>query len=293
MPSSALRMISVNQVEFPDADFTVRSMVGPNPVRFEVNRAKLQAGSGVFRDMFACCTPGTNAAKSKLDWDEILDLYESEASLTLLFRLLHTPPDPPSRFVLHPSPEKAKTHLPARYDVSTAIPLPVLRLILALADKYALEAAVLECLEQHLVAHAQVAEHALEVYCLALSGDGPLQMPRGSRGEPVRVAVGVLSQLQAYRVKALQDILLHEDLFPHGYGTCPSHEDAAAIWERTALILAPKVESNTDIGGEMESLKYIYQSCPNCMKAATAATEMLSYKARRVPRRLDQLPEEV
>ena len=42
----------------------------------------------------------------------------------------------------------------------------------------------------------------------------------------------------------------------------------------------------------MESLGYLYQSCPQCSKALRAALDMLAYKCRRVPRRLDQLPKE-
>lgn len=49
---------------------------------------------------------------------------------------------------------------------------------------------------------------------------------------------------------------------------------------------------DTDVAGEMESLVYIFQSCATCCKAFKAAVDMLAYKCRRVPRRLDQLPDD-
>ncbi|KAJ7071529.1 hypothetical protein C8F01DRAFT_974322 [Mycena amicta] len=279
---------------FDDASFLVRSVDGSS---FAVNRAKLENGS--FRDMFACCD-----ASADDSFNEVL-VSEKEAELSILLRLLHTPPEAPVRFVLHPRSEKVKTHLPVRYDSTTTIPLPVLRLILSLADKYAVESHLLKILEQHLVAHAP--EHALEVYSLALNFEMPMVATEASQyilplswysGDEVKRIPTVLGyhnihRLQTFRVKALQEILVHEELFPHGYGTCPSHDDAAAIWKRTAIILARKIESNSDVGGEMESLAYIYQSCPACVKAMRAALDMLAYKSRRVARRLDQLPEGV
>nr|GAT49725.1 predicted protein [Mycena chlorophos] len=275
---------------FSDADFEVRSSDGS---AFKVNREKLKDGSSVFRDMFASCDA---------TGPQTVDLCETEAELTILFRLLHTPPDPPLAYVLQPRQEKVKTHLPLRYD--SAIPLPVLRLIFVrLADKYAVEKSVLQHLDLHLIAHAP--DHALEVYSLACRFEMPRVVNEASQyvlplsrysSEEIRLFPTVASyhdihRLQAYRVDALQNILSHEDLFPHGYGTCPTHEDAAAIWSRTALILAAKIESNSDVGQEMASLAFLYQSCAICSKALRAALDMLAYKCRRVPRRLDQLPQ--
>jgi len=100
-------------------------------------------------------------------------------------------------------------------------------------------------------------------------------------------------RLQTFRVKTLQEILVREELFPHGYGMCATHNTgAAAAWDRARIILARKIETNTDVAGEMETLLYVFQSCGKCCKAFTAAVDMLAYKCRRVPRRLDQLPEE-
>ncbi|KAF7339961.1 Ras protein [Mycena venus] len=287
--------------KFEDADFLVRSWLDGST--FAVNRAKLEKGSHVFRDMFSCCdTPSAGEEKP-----QVLDLQEPESTLHALLRLLHDPLDPPVQFQREPGAEKFSTQLPIRYDLSTAIPLPVLRLLLYLADKYALsDLTVLESLRAHLLAHAPT--DALTVYGLSLTlGDMPHVVAESSQyilplawysQEEVKDVPTVADyhnvlRLQSYRVKALQDILLGEDLFPHGYGMCPTHSaSAAAIWDRTRLILARKIETNTDVAGEMESLVYIFQSCATCCKAFNAAVDMLAYKCRRVPRRLDQLPDD-
>ncbi|KAJ7102255.1 hypothetical protein B0H15DRAFT_320774 [Mycena belliarum] len=282
--------------EFADADFTVRSWL--DGTTFRVNRAKLGDGSHVFRDMFSCCDSNAGEANS-----QVLDLHEPGSALAVLLRLLHEPPPPPAQYLLEPIGEKVNTQLPVRYDAATAIPLPVLRLLLCLADKYALDPTVLESLGAHLLAHAP--GDALTVYGLSLTLDMPYIASESSQyivpldwysAEETKVIPSVpdyhnILRLQTFRVKALQDVLLREELFPHGYGRCSTHNASAeSAWERTRLILASKIETNTDVAGEMESLVYIFQSCPTCSKAFTAAVQMLAYKCRRVPRRLDQLP---
>ncbi|KAJ6604311.1 hypothetical protein DFH09DRAFT_305292 [Mycena vulgaris] len=285
--------------EFEDADFLVRSWL--DGATFAVNRAKLESGSHVFRDMFSCCDAPTGDANT-----QVLDLHETESSLSALLRLLHSPPAPPVQYLPEPIAAKVNTHLPIRYDLATAIPLPVLRLLFCLADKYVLEPAVLESLGAHLSAHAP--EDALTVYGMSLSlGDMPYVVSESSQyilplawysADEIKAIPTVadyhnVHRLQTFRVKALQEILLRKDseLFPHGYGMCATHKtSAASAWDRTRLILARKIETNTDVAGEMESLVYLFQSCSTCCKAFTAAVQMLAYKCRRVPRRLDQLP---
>ncbi|KAJ7456660.1 hypothetical protein FB451DRAFT_612380 [Mycena latifolia] len=287
--------------EFEDADFVVRSWLDGST--FRVNRAKLENGSHVFRDMFSCCDD-SNATSNTTT--QVLDLHEPESSLSALLRLLHAPPAPPVQYLPEPIGEKVSTQLPVRYDSATAIPLPVLRLLFCLADKYALEPVVLESLGAHLLAHAPV--DALTVYGLSLTlGDMHVASEASQyllplawySTEELAVVPTVadyhhVHRLQTFRVKALQDVLLREELFPHGYGMCATHNSSAeAVWDRTRLILARKIETNTDVAGEMESLVYIFQSCGTCCKAFTAAVQMLAYKCRRVPRRLNQLPSDL
>ncbi|KAJ7139791.1 hypothetical protein C8R44DRAFT_765443 [Mycena epipterygia] len=280
--------------KFDDPDFVIRSWLDKST--FAVNRAKLEHGSHVFRDMFSCCDASA---------DQVLDLHESESSLSALLRLLHSPPAPPVQYQRDPIGEKVITQLPVRYDLSTAIPLPVLRLLFYLADKYALsDPDVLDSLSAHLLAHAPV--DALTVYGLSLALDLPATVvsessqyilplawysPDEVKVIPTVADYHTVHRLQTFRVKTLQEILVREELFPHGYGRCPTHNTRAeAAWDRARIILARKIETNTDVAGEMESLVYIFQSCSVCCKAFTAAVEMLAYKCRRVPRRLDQLP---
>lgn len=68
-------------------------------------------------------------------------------------------------------------------------------------------------------------------------------------------------RLQTFRVKTLQETLVHEELFPHGefqhprfpipsyvrlgYGRCPAHNTRAeAAWDRARIILARKIETS-------------------------------------------------
>ncbi|KAJ7042571.1 hypothetical protein C8F04DRAFT_945863 [Mycena alexandri] len=287
--------------EFDHADFLVRSYVDRST--FAVNRAKLEDGSHVFRDMFSCCDASAGDANP-----QVLDLHEPESALSALLRLIHSPPAQPVRYPREPIGEKVNTQLPIQYDRSTAIPLPVLRVLFCLVDKYALsDQDVLESLQAHLLANAP-GQDALTVYGLSLALDMPYAVsseasqyllplawysPDEIKAIPTVTDYHNVNRLQAFRVKALQDILLRENLFPHGYGKCPTHSTSAvAVWERTRLLLAPKIETNTDVAGEMESLVYIFQSCSTCCKAFNAAVDMLAYKCRRVPRRLDQLPDD-
>jgi hypothetical protein len=175
--------------------------------------------------MFACCDAAPADANT-----QVLDLHEPESSLSALLRLLHSPPAPPVQYLRDPIGEKVITRLPIRYDLATAIPLPVLRLLFCLADKYALsDPAVLESLSAHLLAHAP--GDALTVYGLSLTlGDMPHVVAESSQYilplawysvDEVKVVPTVVDyhnihRLQSFRVKALQDILLREELFPHG-----------------------------------------------------------------------------
>ncbi|KAJ7293249.1 hypothetical protein C8J57DRAFT_1268508 [Mycena rebaudengoi] len=276
---------------FEDADFLIRCC--PDGSTFAVNRKKLENGSHVFRDMFSCCDAGAVNANTM----PLLELHEPESAASALLRLIHSPPQPPVQIRRDPSTkEKVPTKLPIRYDLSTAIP--------AAFDKYALsDPTVMESLSAHLLANAPLAP--LQVYGFAVAfGDMPRVVSQSSQyvlpvawysSEDIKAIPTVedyhnLVVLQAFRVRALQDILLREDLFPHGYGMCATHNTSAtAVWDRTRLTLARKIETNTDVAGEMETLVYIFQSCAKCSKAFLAAVEMLAYKCRRVPRRLDQL----
>ncbi|KIK71302.1 hypothetical protein GYMLUDRAFT_149640 [Collybiopsis luxurians FD-317 M1] len=269
-------------------DFHVRSI--PDNETFAVCRQAL-CTSEVFRDMFACC--GDN-------YEETLDLHESTESLVALLNLLHHPLQPPTQFKrddFHFIPK-------VRNDPKTVIPLPLLPTLFELADKYALPSdRVVDVLAAHLLAHAPDAP--LTVYTFAVShglrsvvsqASQYLQpMANYSLSEvriiPVEDYHRVI-QLQDLRIKTMRNYLLSEDIFPHGYGSCPSHSrETEQLWHSKRMSLAAKVETLTDVAGEMEIVAYQepVQSCAICRKACVAAVEMLRYKCRKIPRTVDKL----
>ncbi|KJA25990.1 hypothetical protein HYPSUDRAFT_133620 [Hypholoma sublateritium FD-334 SS-4] len=272
-------------------DFKVRSI--PDDTTFAVRRAALQ-GSEVFKDMFALCDP-TAALDSGQD---DLELHERSGDLETLLLLLHSPPAPPTKL---PSADKFRS---TAYDPVTVIPLPLLlALFFPLADKYMLADAITRELRAHLVANAPA--HALEVYSFAARHGMEAEAARASQFvRPVAsyrfaeitvlpdvVAYHKLVRLQDFRVKALRGLLLAEDIFPHGYGECPSHGgETSAWWDRQRKALVGRIETVTDVAGEMDALTDTLRDCKICHKACVAAVEMLAYKCKKLPKRLDQLP---
>ncbi|KAJ4476716.1 hypothetical protein J3R30DRAFT_3292640 [Lentinula aciculospora] len=270
-----------------NADFYVRS-VQDNEI-FMVRRQALY-NSEVFRDMFTCCG----------EFEEILELHESADNLSALLNLLHHPPQPPTQL------KRDNFNLIPKVwnDPKTVIPLPLLPSLFELADKYALPSdSVTEVLGEHLLANAP--EEPVAVYVFALSQglhrvasktSQFLQPMANYRLEEVKMipveAYHRVVQLQDTRVKAMRKHLLSEEIFPHGYGYCPSHSrETTQLWHSKRMSLAVKVETLTDVAGEMEIIAYQepVQSCAVCRKACVAAVEMLRYKCRKIPRTVDKL----
>ena len=177
-------------------------------------------------DMFTCCTT---------DMEQILDLQESSGNLVVLLRMLHEPPSPPSQkpadeFDPIDTFDPFDTFDLIEYDPITVIPLPLLSTLFELADKYALQETVTNCLKAHLIAHAVA--YPLEVYGFATrygmekiaSHTSQYVMPVASYSYdeisliPNVVAYHKLVRLQDLRRKALRNLILEEDIFPHG--TC-------------------------------------------------------------------------
>ncbi|KAF8807222.1 hypothetical protein BYT27DRAFT_7189311 [Phlegmacium glaucopus] len=258
-------------------DFAVRSLC--DGTVFQVSKTAMQT-SDIFKDMFTCCNTDTG------DAEQVLDLQESSGNLIVLLRLLHDPPSPPAQKPLE------NTFDPIEYDPATIIPLPLLISVLfELADKYALQDTVMQCLKAHLVAHA--AAHPLEVYGFAtLHGMERVASHASQYVLPVAsytfdeinlipnvVAYHKLVRLQDFRRKALRDLILGESIFPHGYGACSSHsEKTIASWDRLRKALEGRIESATDIAAEMGTLRDRVRDCKICHKACTAAVEMLAVR---------------
>lgn len=268
-------------------DFQVRSL--HDDVTFGVNRAAMQR-SQVFRDMFSI-PPSPDTP------EEAVGLDESAESLTILLRILHEPPNPPAEITTDPYDRK--------WDETTVIPLPLLELvILKLVDKYILDEWIVKNLDNHLLAHASA--HGLRVYGIALlhfrkeianlASPHVLPMARYTREEvkclPTVEAYHDLVRFQDFRVRALRDLILNEDIFPHGYGECPNHQGTTpAAWDARRKALIPKIESGSDVAWEMRALEETLKDCTICHKACIAAVEMLTYKCRKIPWALHKLPE--
>lgn len=164
--------------------------------------------------MFACCEVS----------EETLDLHETAETLTVLFNLLHSPPNPPHQF------RRDESNLIPKVwnDPKTIIPLPLLPRLFVLADKYALPSdSVVDVLALHLL--AQAPDEPLFVYTLALSRGlynvaaktSQFLQPMANysvddvKTIPVEHYHRVI-QLQDIRVKTMRKYLLSEDIFPHG-----------------------------------------------------------------------------
>ncbi|THV07573.1 hypothetical protein K435DRAFT_959647 [Dendrothele bispora CBS 962.96] len=267
-------------------DFSVRSIIDDQV--FPVSRKAL-CTSEVFCNMFSCCDDSTSEKS-----EQSLDLAENSASLSLLLTLLHSPPELPIQ-----SNHKS-WDLPASLDTdSSVIPLPILPQLFSLADKYALPDSVTKALCGHLLVHAPT--NPLFVYGFAVSAGFSdvaskscrwlKPMASYSKEEiemiPTVEAYHKVIRLQDARVKTLKRMLLEEEIFPHGYGACPSHlNETKAIWHAARINLARKIETLTDVAGEMEDLlsERPIRDCTACRKACTAAVEMLRYKCRKAPR---------
>ncbi|KXN83569.1 hypothetical protein AN958_01134 [Leucoagaricus sp. SymC.cos] len=97
-------------------------------------------------------------------------------------------------------------------------------------------------------------------------------------------------QLQHIRVKTLREILNESEIFPKGYGACPSHcEKTTECWDRQRKAVAGKIDSGTDVAGEMELFVDTLKECRVCHKAGVAAVEMLAYMCYRLPRQAQHL----
>ncbi|KAG2117851.1 uncharacterized protein F5147DRAFT_566220 [Suillus discolor] len=275
----------------------VRSL--PDGTEFQVSRHVIETCE-VFRNMFACCDHGVGDNDKPRPQEAVLHLDETEHALATLFRLIQEPPEPPPT----ENPDEARPRF--KLHAGSIIPFPVLPSMLHLADKYGLPETIICSLHLHVQANASI--NPLPVYAYATAHDLPkiaaeasahlLHPPFSSytkediRIIPTVTAYHELLRLHEYRKYKLRDILLNEDIFPHGYGTCPVHKQwATQLWEQKRVYLATQIEAATDIAGEMRDLAAQLSSCPLCRKALTAALDMLQYKCRRVARTVDYVPQ--
>ncbi len=221
--------------------------------------------------MFRCCDSRTTRT------DEIVRLDEHASNLTVLLNVLHYPICPPIRVHSHTKPYRDRNSAQSnqrQYNPGTVIPLPIIPLLLSLADKYCIES-ITETLSVHLSAHAPT--DPLRVYGYAVAfGLGtaasmasqyldPMASYAASQVEviPTVAAYHRVLVLQNFRVQALRRILSGEEIFPHGafpsawhnvvlmlrplagYGLCASHQrQTTSIWEARRSFLMGGIQSS-------------------------------------------------
>lgn len=204
-------------------------------------------------NMFACCDHDNDKSGPQ---EAVLDLDETEHVLATLFRLIQQPPDPP------PTVNSDGTRPRFNFDTDSIIPFPVLPSMLQLADKYGLPESITCSLHLHVQANAST--NPLPVYAYATTHGLPkiaaeasahlLHPPLSSYTKediqiiPTVTAYHELLRLHEYRKYRLRDILLNEDIFPHGYGACPVHKQwAIQLWEQKRVHLATQIEAGIEI----------------------------------------------
>ncbi|KAH8120551.1 hypothetical protein DFH11DRAFT_71694 [Phellopilus nigrolimitatus] len=283
---------------FPGADFFIHCL--PEEVLFGVKKVQLAEGSGVFSNMFLCCEQGKGTMNTPT---RTLEIYESANMLSLLLHLLHEPPSPYSKDEI--SSESRDFGKYAIVAPTSAIPLPLLPALFQVADKYALALPTIHALQTHLAAYVSTAP--LVVYGLATQLSLPFIADAASAflitpplhtysleqisAIPTAEAYHTLLLLLHHRTCRIKELLLHEDLFPHGYGVCLSHRDSAKLlWEEKRRALLPHVDADTDVAAEMSIELGKLTKCPTCHKAWLAATDMLAYKCQKIARRISKLP---
>ena len=207
-------------------------------------------------DMFVCCDSGY--VVDMLDEDAAtLDLDESSEKLGMLFHLLHALPEP---YQEEPEPQSERdyTRIKSALPKEAAIPFPILPTLLSLADKYALSETVQHVLHTHLAAYAST--YPLRVYGYATSLgletiaartsafllDPPLSShaARDVNVIPSAEAYHKLVQLHDYRIRKLGEVLMGEEIFPHGYGKCPRHgAKTQEVWEGRKKVVIGKIRA--------------------------------------------------
>ncbi|KAG1721599.1 hypothetical protein EDB19DRAFT_1577635, partial [Suillus lakei] len=194
-----------------------------------------------------------------------------------------------------------------KLDAGSVILFPVLPSMIQLADKYGLLKKIICSLHLHVQVNA--AMNPLLVYAYATTHNLPkiaaaasthlLYPPLSSYSKediqiiPTVTAYHELLRFHKYQKYRLQHILLNEDIFLHGYGTCPVHKQwATQLWEHKLVYLATQIEAGMQIVEEMSELAGRLSSCILCCKALTAAMEMFQYKCRKVARTVDYMPQD-
>lgn len=192
------------------------------------------------------------------DTDQVLDLDEPADALEILLSLLHSPPSLPLHIKEPASNKYASTIFWPRFESGSVIPFPLLPRMIELADKYALPESLSQALLAHISAHASA--YPLQIYSfavergldsLAVEASKYLLAPSLSAYSPTNIktiptpeAWHRLVLLHDIRIRGLTHILLGEEIFPHGYGTCSTHKDRVlSLWNQKKMDIVLKIEA--------------------------------------------------
>lgn len=287
-------------------DFTIRSGLNPD-VEFHVQRSALVASSDVFNDMFSVCLPpeaswvdvGDAESTNRINAETSMEMPENADVLQMLFRVIHEPPvarpEAKQMYKWEKTPGYMKDpESRPPIERANAIPLPLLKNLFVLADKYQLKQELVSTLHTHLAVHAF--DEPLQVYALATRLEledvanfassqllsPPLETYSVEELEimPSIKSLHLLYKLHAHRKARLQEILANEPLFPHGYGRCKTRNHAqraenAWIKQKGILLSMGRLQAGTDIASEMGPVLQELESCETCIKAFKIATDML------------------
>jgi hypothetical protein len=307
----------------PKPNFTIR-LTSTN-VAFQVNRSKLASGSVVFRDMFGVCDSDDEGPfhATRADGTPVpqeMEIDERPEIFSLLLRLLHvdskncistsqTSAIQPKEEVKEGSRENedpwdetatvaadlgedfsTNTEPETQEGLPSIIPLPVLRPLFDLADKYDVIPELHALLENHLTLNAP--QYPLEVYAMATllnfedvarsASAHLISRPLSSYTmEEISILPSVesyhrLTLLHAYRIEKLREVLMNEDIFPHDYGICSKHsETTRELWNMRKRHLEWRFTAGTDLSEEMSTIQGSLQKCETCTKACLKALAML------------------
>ena len=315
-PSSALPSVETLCV---NPDFTIRLI--PQDVSFRVLRSKLAAGSTVFSDMFGVCDPGNDGEKMTPHESppQEMEIRERPEIFRLLLKVLHGTD-------LRDPDLVTETHLPqnrphseeqavvgvadvwsqtetitdngqpeipnpnAKEITPFVIPLPVLRPLYDMADKYDLTPELHTILHEHLLGNAP--QYPLEVYAMAtllgldkIAAKSSAHLLRRPLATYTMEEIAILPTVQSYhrlvmlhahRTQKLRETLMAEDIFPHDYGTCSKHSKATKeLWQMRKRHLEWRITAGTDISVEMGTLEGSLVHCATCTLAYERAVAML------------------
>ncbi|KAG9026586.1 hypothetical protein FRB95_008673 [Tulasnella sp. JGI-2019a] len=308
-------------------DFTIRSL--PDVSLFQVQKAILVVGSGVFRDMFDVVSgdKGLIVTSGPDKPDEVLDIHEPSDLFLNFIRLLHgdlgaldaadrgsSSNEIPGQadIITLDSVDIVDSALPPPITKWSAPPVTVVPISLLLSlwdflDKYDVPASPYQrVLELQFKLNAE--QHPLDIYRLAHQLNltsvaahasqylisRPMEQYTLAEVEtyfPSAKAYHRLVLLHAHRKWKLKEILKAEEIFPHDYGFCPTHGPATkARWDKLKKDLEPRVTGVTNVPLEMEIMKGSVQACHKCNRACIMAIDMLKYKVDKVPKTFDRVP---